>query len=167
MNRHTKRLAVCGMSAALGVVLMLLGAALGLGIYMAPMLAGWFLMPVGKVYGRKYQLMLWIAISLLSLLFVPEPEENLMFACLFGWYPILRSRLQHLPKVPRTLLKVALFNVIIIAVETLLLRFLAPEAIGTGLAAALLLVGNVTFLLYDLATPIFEEKTAGLWKKLL
>ena len=77
---ETKRIALCGVMAALSVVILLLGAVLGLGIYLAPVVAGLILVPVGRSYGAKSQIMLWLAVSVLAFLLVPDIEEKLMHA---------------------------------------------------------------------------------------
>lgn len=156
MKQQSRRMALCGMTTALGVVLMVLGAILELGMYVCPMFVGLSLIPIGKRWGAKYHLLLWAAISLLCLMLVSNPEQNLMFIGFFGWYPALRPRLQRLPCLPRLAVKLALFNAIVIAIEALLIVVLVPEAMGTALTVLLLALGNVTFLLYDFAIPRFE-----------
>lgn len=156
MKQQSRRVAICAMTAAVGVVLMLLGSVLGLGTYVAPMFVGWCLLPIGKHYGVKYQTMLWIVISLLCAMLVPNIEQNLMFAFLFGWYPILRPKLQKLPKLPRFVLKLLAFNAIIVALEAVILTFFVPEAMEVWMAVLLLTMGNLTFLFYDFAFPVFE-----------
>ena len=156
MKSGSRRLAVCAMSAAVGVVLMLLGSFMGLGMYMAPIFVGWCLIPIGRRYGVRYQAMLWIVIGLLSLLFVGDMEQKLMFIGFFGWYPMIRAKLQKLPRVPRLCLKLILFNVVIVALESVVLMFLVPEMLEAWLAILLLVVGNLTFLFYDYAFPVFE-----------
>lgn len=167
LKSGSRRLAVCAMTAAVGVVLMLLGSFMGLGMYMAPMFVGWCLIPIGKKYGMKYQTMLWIVIGLLSLLLVADVEQDLMFIGLFGWYPIVRSKLQRLPRLPRLLVKLVLFNVVIIALESVVLLFLVPEALETWMAVLLLVMGNLTFLFYDFAFPVFELLAERYLKRLL
>ena len=155
------------MTAAVGVVLMLLGSFMGLGMYMAPIFVGWCLMPVGQKYGVRYQTMLWLVIGLLSLLLVSDMEQNLMFVGFFGWYPIIRAKLQKLPRVLRLCLKLLLFNVVIVALESVVLMFLVPEALEAWLAILLLAVGNLTFLFYDYAFPVFELLAEHYLKRLL
>ena len=166
MKQQSRRMAVCGMAAALGVVLMVLGAILELGMYVCPMFAGLCLIPIGKEWGVKYHLMLWAAISLLCLMLVSNLEQNLMFIGLFGWYPALRPRLQRLPPLSRLLVKLVLFNAIVIAIEALLIFVLVPESMGTVFTVILLVLGNVTFLLYDFAIPRFEWMARKHLKKL-
>lgn len=145
-----RRLAVCGLLTALSVVILLLGAALGIGIYLAPMLAGTILLLIRRSCGVKYQLLVWIAVSLLSLILVPEPEQNLMYLCLFGSYPILYPWVQRRGRGLRLLLKLLFFNVVFSAVELLLMLVLVPEAVDTLL---FLLLGNVMFFCYDAVLP--------------
>ena len=141
------------MMAAVCVVLMLLGSIMELGMYAVPLLIGLLLIPIGDTYGRKYQTMLWLVISVLSLMLVPSMEQNLMFFGLFGWYPILYPRLQRLPNLLRILVKLLLFNGAVIAIEALVMLVLVPEVLGTGMLAVLLVMGNVIFLLYDRLIP--------------
>lgn len=150
---QTKRLTVCAMMTAVSVVLMLLGAVLQLGTYAAPLLTGMILIPMGNRYGRKYQVMLWIAVSIVSFMLVPSVEQNLMFAGLFGWYPIAYPRLQKLPRLVRLPVKLLLFNSVVITMEAALIWLIAPEAITMGMVLLLLALGNVTFVLYDHLIP--------------
>lgn len=153
MAEQSKRVAVGGMMTAACVVLMLLGSVLELGIYAAPMFTGLCLVPLGEKWGRKYQCLLWVAVSILSFLLVPNLEENLMFAGFFGWYPILYPTLQKLPKYLRIPAKLLVFNGAVIAVEVLVLLFFVPESLGTALMIALLVMGNVAFIFYDYVIP--------------
>lgn len=152
------------MTAAVGVVVLLLGGVLGLGMYACPLLVGLCLMPIGRIYGVKYQLMLWIVVSLLSFILVPNPEENLMFFGLFGWYPALYPKLQRLPKLLRWIVKLMLFNGIVIALEALVMLVLVPEVMGESMLLLLLLMGNVVFVMYDRIIPRFEVNLTKRWK---
>lgn len=166
MKHQSRKMALCSMTAALGVVVLLLGSVLGLGMYVGPLLVGMCLIPIGKEYGTKYQLMLWIVISILSFILVPNPEENLMFAGLFGWYPALYPKLEKLPRIPRLIVKLLLFNVIVISLEALVILILVPEILDGPMIAMLLLMGNVMFLLYDRVIPNFDLIAKRYLKKL-
>lgn len=156
MRTSTKRMATCSMMAALCVVLMVLGAILELGMYACPLFAGLCFIPIGQKYGRKYHITLYVASSILCFLMVPNMEENLMFVGLFGWYPIVRPVLQKLPKVIRWICKLVIFNVVVIAIEWLVMTILVPEAIEGTLLWVLLILGNITFLAYDFMIPKME-----------
>ncbi|MDD6142796.1 MAG: hypothetical protein PUD16_04800 [bacterium] len=140
----------------MSIVILLFGSMLGIGIYAGPMLAGLFLLPIGRELGRRDQAMIWLAVSLLGFMLISDMEQNLMYLCLFGCYPILRPWFQKLQKPVRLIAKLAYFNVVIIAAEAIVLLFFAPEAMGAALIITLLVLGNVTFLCYDLAIPVFD-----------
>lgn len=154
--KQSKMIAVCGMMAALSVVVMILGAALGLGLYVSPMLAGVCLLPVGTIYGKKYHTILWLAVSLLNFMLVPNIEENLMYLCLFGCYPIIRPCFQKLPKVLRFVTKLLFFTIVFAALELLVMMVLIPETMGIGMMIALIVLGDITFMLYDFVLPRAE-----------
>lgn len=151
-----KCVALCGLMAALSTVILLAGAVLGFGIYLAPMVAGMLLLPVGRSFGWKYHGMLWIVVSVLSFLLVPEIEETLMYLCLFGCYPILYPKLCGLPRGVRALVKLLLFNGAFLLVELLVIWVLVPQAVEWWYAVVLLLLGNMMFLCYDRAIPVAE-----------
>ena len=154
--RKSRTMATCAMVSALCVVLMILGGILELGMYAAPMFAGLCLIPVGKLFGKKYQIMVWITVSALCFLLVPHAEQNLIFAAFFGWYPIVRSRLEKLPRGISFLCKLLVFNGSIIAIEALVMLVLVPEILGGGFLAVLLILANITFVLYDFVIPKME-----------
>ena len=144
------------MMTALTVVLMILGAVLELGMYACPLLAGVFFILVGEKYGRKYHVMLYAVSAVLCFLLVPNIEQNLIFAGFFGWYPIVRPGLQKLPKILSWIVKFGIFNGVVLAIEWLVMRILVPEAVGSAILWVLLILGNITFLFYDLMIPRME-----------
>ena len=151
--RQSRVIAGCGMMAALSIVLMILGAVLGLGLYISPMLAGLCLIPIGRKFGEKYQWMLWAVVSLLSFILVPEVEQNLMYLALFGLYPILQPRFTRLPRKLIWPCKLLYFNLVVVAVEALVMMVLVPEPIPPVLLAIMLALGNAIFLMYDFLVP--------------
>ena len=151
--KASKRIAVCGMTAALSVVVMIIGGVLGLGMYASPMIAGICLTPIDRKYGARYQWTLWAAVSLLSFILVPNAEQNLMYLCFFGLYPIVQPLFEKLPRKLGWVCKLLYFNVTVIAVEALVMLVLVPEVMGTAMLIVLLLMGNVIFVCYDFLLP--------------
>ena len=155
--KQSKRIAECGMTAALAVVIMIIGGILGIGLYASPMFAGLLLLPIGRKYGAKYHAALWLAVSLLSFLTVPEIEQNLVFLCFFGCYPLLYPRFMRIRRTwLRRACKFLYFNLTIIAVEALVIFVLVPEVTGTALLLVMLLLFNLIFIGFDRIIPYFE-----------
>ncbi len=158
-SSHSKKVAVCGMLCALCVALMLLGNMLGIGTYAAPMLASLLLVPVGQEYGTRWALLLYGATALLSLIVVPDKELALFYALVMGYYPVLHTALRGIrSSFLRWCAKILCFNVAVFAMYALLLFvFVSPSLreefsqSGTPLLIALIALGNVAFVLFDIA----------------
>ena len=138
---ESQKIAPCGMLGALSVVLLLLGSALQIGTYAAPMLAAFLLIPVLEEYGTRYALTLYVCVAILAVLFVPETELALFYVLVMGYYPVLRVKLNG---VKSTLLRTFPQARAAASLDELL-------ADGVGMLAALLAAGNLSFWLCDRA----------------
>lgn len=161
----SRQMALCGLLTALAVVVMALAGAIGIGTFLGPMLAMAVLLPLLEEYGAKTALLAYVATSVLGVLIVPELELALVYGA-FGWYPILRPKLNRISSRPvRAALKVTLCTAVILLLYGVLLRLLGMTAdllgIGTVWKLALLVLGIATFLLMDLALG----RLTFLWRK--
>ena len=155
---ESQKIALCGVLGALSVVLLLVGAALQIGTYAAPMLAAFLLIPVLDEYGPKYALLLYATVSILSVLLVPELELAFFYVFVIGYYPVLRQKLARIKStLLRWVIKFAVFNGATVLVYLLLFALLGPAILdelladGVGMLAALLAAGNLSFWLCDRA----------------
>ena len=142
---ESQKIALCGVLGALSVVLLLVGAALQIGTYAAPMLAAFLLIPVLDEYGPKYALLLYATVSVLSVLLVPELELAFFYVFVIGYYPVLRQQLARIKStLLRWVIKFAVFNGATVLVYLLLFALLGPAILdelladGVGMLAALL-----------------------------
>lgn len=155
---ESQKIALCGVLGALSVVVMLLGAALQIGTYAAPMFAAFLLVPVLEEYGPRYALLLYATVSILAVLLVPETELALFYLLVVGYYPVLRRVLCKLkPAALRWGLTLLIFNGATAAVYLLLFALFGPAvwqeltADGMAFLVLLLLIGNLAFFLCDRA----------------
>lgn len=156
---ESRRIALAGVFGALALALMLAGGVLPLATFAAPAIAGILIMPVAIEFGRKTGCLLYAAIGLLSLLLVPDREMSLIFLCFFGFYPLLKTDLERLrARAARLFTKLAVFNACVVGMYAAILFVFPIPAVaaefaemGVWLAGALLALGNVTFLIYDVA----------------
>lgn len=151
----SRQMALCGVLCALAVVLMVLSGAIGIGTFLGPMLAMAALLPIQEEYGTKTAAAAYIAVAILGLLLVPEPELAMVYAA-FGWYPLLRPRLDRISsRILRLAVKAALCAAVILLLYGVLLRALGMTADLLGAAPLtnlmLLCLGVFTFLIMDLA----------------
>ena len=94
--RKSWAMAYCGMAAALSVALMLLGAVVPVLMFIAPAVASLLIATVCVECGKTMALTAYGAVSLLSLLFVPDKEVALVFVFLLGYYPLVKPRFERI-----------------------------------------------------------------------
>lgn len=157
MGRQSHEIALCGVAAALGIVLLLLGCMIPGATYCAPPLAMLALLPVLSERGPRPALSVYGVTAILALLLAPDKESALVYL-LLGHYPVLRPTLNRLRlRFVRLLCKLAVFNSAV-AVLYFLLRAVGLDVLNEELAGyawplwvAFLLGANLTFFLLDRA----------------
>jgi len=154
VNMKTKRIAYCGISAALATVVMLT-AYFPFLTYAVPCMASIVIMGVVIELGLKYAFATYLA-SLLPVILFCEKEAMVLYACLMGFYPVLKALLEKLPsRILEYVLKIVIANITFLAVY-----YLSTKVIGITFddmgefgrygAAVLLGAANVVFILYDI-----------------
>lgn len=153
-DRHAsiKRLTFCAMLVALGVIFLGIGALIEvLDISMAVIASICVIIPIIE-YGKGTPWMVYAAISVLSLLLLPNKFPAALFALFAGFYPILKEKLERKNTVIRWILKELIFN-ISLAIIVLLYFFLFFK--GTiqvpWMIAVAIILAEFVFILYDKA----------------
>ena len=160
--RKSTQVALGGLASSLCLVLMFLTGVFPFATYALPAMAGIILITVVIENGASTAWLVYAAVSLLSFFIVPDKEAAMMFVAFFGYYPILKEKLEKIRCKPiQFLIKLIIFNVAIIFTYTCVIWFIgSPELIsemgdmGKYGAILLLAVGNVTFVVYDFALSV-------------
>ena len=146
-------MALGGVLAALAVVIMSMGTLVPVATYVCPMLCAVMLQLVLKICGSRMAWAWYGAVAVLSWLMAPDKEAAAVFGAL-GYYPILKPKLDRLKG--KWLWKLALFNAVILLTYWLLMHLFGFDALaaefsemGMLMTVAMLLLGNVTFILLD------------------
>lgn len=153
---------------ALSLICLYAGVLLPTGRWGIVALAG--LMPAAAVIsaGMLSGLICWLGVSVLAFLMIPDKLIALLFAVLFGLYPIVKCVIERLRKRGvEYLLKLIFFNlsfsVVFLAMKTAMLDSL-PVALSV--VWVLYLAGNVVFLVYDYGfTKLISLYMARIYKK--
>ena len=164
---QSAKTAIGGMVTALSVVI-LMPTALDLFVYALPAMAGMLTMFCVVELNRKWSIGVYTAVSLISLLLVPNKEAAIMYVAFFGYYPIVKSILESkLPKIPEYICKFLIFNLSVICAYAVLIKLLGmpfDELMGIteddGLlkrfaVPVMLLLGNLVFIVFDIAPITF------------
>lgn len=158
-KNQSSRVALAGVMGALCIATMFLGSIIPIATFVAPALAGFFVCLVAVEAGTGTGVLMYIAVSAVSLLIVPEKEMSMVFICFLGYYPLAKPYLDKMrSSFWQMLLKLALFNLCIVGMYSILL-YVFPVASLTAefssysswMIPAMLLLSNVTFIIYDLA----------------
>ena len=157
MLRKSTQIAIGGVCAALSLVFMLFSIILPFSTYALPALSGAALIPIAVEMGLSVGGVCYLAVAILSLILVPDPETSLMFICFLGYYPILKFKLDRIRSKPlKIILKHLLFNAaILLSYQLLIYLFHLSDLIdsfgGSTWVLGFLLAGNLVFILYDAA----------------
>lgn len=154
MREKTKRLTVCAMLSALGVVLLYLGSMVEvLDMSMAVLVSLLAVFAVIEYGGAAPWLVYGVTGTLSLILMSHQPTPALMYLLFFGYYPILKEKLEKCPRILSWVLKEAVFHVALILMLVLgHLILTAPE--GTTpwqMYLGLIALCELAFPLYDVA----------------
>ena len=155
-HRQSTRIALSGMLVALSVVLMLTGSLIPVMTYVSPLLAGLLLLPLLLEFGAPTAWTAWGAAALIVLLLGLD-REAAFFYLFFGYYPILKWRIERLHGKGRKLLcKLGLFTVSTAAMYALLAFVIRLAAVlsefgemGTWMTVAFFILLIICLMLYD------------------
>ena len=159
MSRKSTQVAMGGVAAGLCLLLMFLTTMIPFAEYALPAMAGIVLIAVVVENGAKSAVVVYAAVSLMSMILVPRPEVAMLFAFFFGYYPILQFRLDEIrPRILRYPVKFIIFNAAVILAYFLIISLFGITDIlddfgdfGQYSALVLLALGNVFFGVYDFA----------------
>lgn len=150
MNK-TKKLALAAVLSALCFIVLLLGSVITVLDLSCAAVASLIIIFCVIELGSFYPYLVWLVVSTLGMILLPDKFGILVFATFSGIYPILKNYIERLPKVFSWILKLIIFNgilTLIIAVSRFLLGIPTEEI---SFSYVVYIICNVTFLLYDIA----------------
>lgn len=152
-KNNAARLTVCAMLCALGVVLLLLGSFVEVIDISMAVIASLLCVFAVIEYGGSAPWLVFAVTAILSLLLLPNKTPAVMYAFFFGYYPILKEKLEKLQKVLSWTLKIVIFNIALVLVF-LAVRFVLMPTVSVEplwLLIPLIALAEAVFVLYDIA----------------
>ncbi|MBE6943093.1 MAG: hypothetical protein E7453_02355 [Ruminococcaceae bacterium] len=161
--KNAKQIALGGILGALAVTILFLGGLIPVSTYICPMLCMLILQLVLKLCGKRMAWAWYAMVSFLALILGPDKEAAAVLV-LFGYYPIIKPKMDKLPL--KILWKLVFFNAVTVFMYTVVVAVLGLEAIvvennliGYISLGLMLLLGNATFFLIDkLLTHYSQQK---------
>ena len=158
-HKRSFQIALGGIVCALGLVSLMLTGFIPFATYSLPCIAGFLLVVVVVECGAKWAWVCYTATALLSLMITPDREAAIMYVAFFGSYTMIKQQLERrLKLVTVWVCKLAIFNVAVVAAYGITIYLLGMkellqdmEGFGTFSLLFTLGLGNVVFILYDIA----------------
>lgn len=158
MNKSTQ-VAMGGICAALCLFLMFLTCMLPFTQFAFPALAGIVLIAVVIENGTSTAVLVYAAVSILSLIIVPVKEAAFLFVGFFGYYPIIKAKLERIRlRLLEYIVKFLIFNASVVVCYLILIKFMGLDQVleqigpfGEYSVLILLGMGNLMFIVYDFA----------------
>ena len=144
-----------GLLAAVAFVLLYLGGVSPYAAVAACIAAGvTSAVPLIRHARVRLAVLLYLAVSVLSLLLVPRKSVAAAYVLFCGLYPIIKYWVEcYAPRRMQMGIKLAYFNLMLLAAAALAVFVFVPQLAVTGLGsvAALWFAANAVFLMYDVA----------------
>ncbi len=155
--KGTRALTTSAVLSALAYVLLLFGNATVMLEFCALALVSFLLLFLWLLTSRRYAILSYCVVSVLSLLFLPDKTTAILYCGFTGLYPLLKFALERLPRFFSWILKFLWAN-LAAACAYLLWKyvFLVPDLTdGWVLLLATAVLFHLTFFLYDRALSRF------------
>lgn len=150
-NKKSKAVATSGVLAALAVVILLLGSLIELLDLSAAAMASLVIMVAVIDLGIGYAAGVYAVAAVLSVLLFPK-TATIVFAAFVGYYPIVKVYLDRIkPRLLQYTVKLVLFNAFLFGILWLVEQLLGAGNDWSALGIPLYVLGNLTFLVFDLA----------------
>lgn len=168
--KSTSKVALGGMLTALTVTVMMTTGILPFMTYALPAVAGFMVAVAVLELNDKWAWMIFASVSLICLFLVPDKEAAVIYVFFFGWYPIIKRRLESkLPRFWEVPIKLIIFNAAMIAAYSVIINVFGipldeSGELGQYAAVILLALGNVVFVCYDIALSKLIIAYVKLWQ---
>lgn len=159
MKKSSYRIALGGIIAALCTVIMFFTGVIPLGVYALPAAAGVLLVVLVMEANMRWALLTYAVVAILSLFITPDMEAKLMFLFFLGYYPIIKAKLEQIrSRALEWAVKLAIFNASVVLAYLAIIHVVGMADViqelgsfGRWSPLVLLGLGNITFVLYDVA----------------
>lgn len=170
--KNTVKTALGGMCIGLSAALMMLSSVIPFLTYAIPAMAAILVMFMKIECDWKWGLGVYFGTAIVSALVVPEKEAVAIYIALIGYYPLLKTLFDKLPKIVGYIVKAVFFVGITVATYYIIMHVfgISTELLEDtqGFMIPLLVVlGLAAFIMYDIAIEKLEISYYRKWQKQL
>ena len=168
ISSKTRRMTACAVLCGLNIVIMYLGTVIEVLDLSASVVASLACIFAVIEMGGSFPWLIYAVTGVLSLILLPFPKTVAFIYVLFsGYYPILKAHIERWNRPLAWVVKLILFNVALtglVALSTWVLNI--PDGLFEANVFVYLL-GNVTFIVYDIALTGLITTYLRVWRKRL
>lgn len=168
-SKQVKHLTISAMLSALGVIILGLGSVIEVLDISVAVIASLLVVYAVIEIGGAYPWLIWVVTSVISLLLLPLKTPALFYAMLTGYYPILKQKIERrFARLPAWGFKAGVLVIsfgLIWGISKLFFPELLETTGGWIMAAAVLALGVVCFVLYDFALTKLITAYFVKWQK--
>ena len=165
-GNKTRRLALCSLFSALGVIILYMGSLIEVLDLSMAVVASLLVIVAVIELGGLYPWLIYAVTSLLAFLLLPNKFIVLVYAAFAGFYPILKSKFERIKGLVCALLKRGVFNLCLLAMLGVARLFVIPFETKYGLIITAVIL-NLLFVLYDYALTRLITAYLLKWRKML
>jgi len=148
--KNNRKLALASVLSALSIIFLLVGSIVSvLDLTFSVITSVIIVFAVIELRG-SYPWLIYFVTSMLSLLLLPDKFAAVVYLLFAGVYPILKEQFERLHYVISWILKLSTFNTGLLLIIVAVNYILAIPDSGIGFTVIVFLLGNITFLLYDI-----------------
>lgn len=178
--KNTSKTALCAIITGLSVALMLSTAVIPFLSYAIPAICGVLIILIITECDKKWALLVYACVSILSLLIVPDKSAGLSYTCIFGYYPVIKAVLENkLPDWLSWVTKLFITDIVLITgyyvslhffgIDTEGLEWITPYLTKWYIPVIITIFGCIFFWMYDSVltrlTIIYKHKWRKVFKK--
>ena len=164
--KKTRILALCSLFSAMGVIILYLGALFEVLDLSMAVIASLLVIIAVIELGGAYPWLIYAVTAVLSLMLLPNKFAALIYAAFAGFYPILKAYIEKIQGVVCALIKLALFNLCLVAMWWISSFFVITLETKYGVPLTALAL-NFVFILYDFALTRLICAYIFKWRKKL
>lgn len=167
--RTSKKIAICGICAAISVALMFLTSIIPTITYGIPAICGALLIIIVIEMGKKQALLVYLTVSVLSLILITNKTSALAYIVLFGYYPILKSKIEQSKNLALEIFLKAIvflaFCIISVILYSVFIGFEVILGFGTWVILLIAIGLLVGFALYDFCLSLIVSSYLSKFRK--
>ena len=170
VSEKTKKLTLSAVLCALGVVLLSIGSLIQTIDLSAAALASFLCIFAVIELGGAYPWAIYVVTGILSVILAPYGMAGWFYIAFFGFYPILKEKLERLPRIVSWVLKMLVLNVCLLLCVLIsyflffaasggsfidaFFKIFGDEGFAEIFAIAMVVGVNIVFVIYDIALTL-------------